>query len=221
MPHVQCIFYIGHLTHFGHAGVMHHCDRPWNSVEEMDEALIRNWNSTVTKKDTIYILGDFAWKDHRKYVSALNGKKVLIKGNHDKMPQLSLEQFTEVTPRKELKIDGRLIVLDHYPMFSWRNSCHGSWHAHGHTHNSPFVHPYLAINVGVDVQGYIPVNWYVLKQMFLEKESKLNMSLDHHDTNPPQRVKLLLGDILNEFRKDEISLQRERLQEMYDLLSNF
>ena len=211
-------------THFGHAGVLHHCARPWDNVDEMDEALIELWNNKVTKKDLVYMVGDFAWRDHRRYLQALNGRKILIKGNHDKMPQVSYQQFAEVTSLKELKIDKRILVLCHYPMFSWRNSCHGSWHAHGHTHNSPFQHPYLALNVGVDVigNGYAPMEWETqLKPAFLLKEEKLQGGYDHHDTNPAQRVKLLIGDILGEFRKPEIQLQRERLQEMYDLLTNF
>jgi len=207
-------------THFDHESVLRHCQRPWDTVEEMNEGLIENWNKLVNRKDLVYILGDFAWKDHRKFIQALKGKKVLIKGNHDKMPQVSYEQFTEVLPLKDLKIDKKIVVLCHYPMFSWRNSCHGSWHAFGHVHNSPFKHPFLGINVGVDVQNFTPVSWPDLKKQFEAKADTLT-NFDHHDTNPSQRAKMLLADILDEFRKDEISLQRDRIQEIYNLLQNY
>jgi len=207
-------------THFDHPSILKHCQRPWHTIGQMNEALIENWNKKVGKRDLVYILGDFAWKNHRKFIQALRGKKVLIKGNHDKMPQISYDQFSEVTPQKDLKIEKRIVVLCHYPMFSWRNSCHGSWHAYGHVHNSPFKHPFLALNVGVDVCGYEPLAWPDLKATFEVKEELINRT-GHSDTNPPQQVRGLLQDILEEFRKDEISLQRERLQEMYDLLKPY
>ena len=44
-------------THFGHYNVIRFCDRPFASAEEMDEAMIQNWNDRVTGNDTVYILG--------------------------------------------------------------------------------------------------------------------------------------------------------------------
>jgi calcineurin-like phosphoesterase family protein len=64
-------------THFGHANIIHLCNRPFQNVDEMDDALIKNWNSRVTKKDTVYILGDFAFKSKSplEYFNQLNGRK--------------------------------------------------------------------------------------------------------------------------------------------------
>jgi len=64
-------------------------------INAHDEALIEYWNKRVSKKGTVYIHGDFAYKDHRKYIQALNGKKVLIKGNHDKMSHDCYNLFKE------------------------------------------------------------------------------------------------------------------------------
>ena len=73
--------------HYHHANIMKYCSRPFTSVEEMDEELIKRWNSVVTKSDTIYILGDLIFtKDPAEAVritTQLNGKIILIKGNHD------------------------------------------------------------------------------------------------------------------------------------------
>lgn len=64
-------------THFGHNNIIKYVNRPFNSVEEMDEQLISNWNSKVTHEDTIYHLGDFAFsKTPEKYFYRLNGKKI-------------------------------------------------------------------------------------------------------------------------------------------------
>ena len=227
-------------THFGHPGVIMHCQRSvlregdivdgyWVNDEikaartkEMDEITIENWNNKVTRKDTTIIGGDLAWLNHRKYIQALNGKKILVKGNHDKMSQMAYDDFQEVTQIKDLKIDKKLVIICHYPMYSWRNSCHGSWHIHGHTHNSPFKHPGLALNAGIDLtDDFAPMEWETqVKPYFEEREALLlvRRNEDHHGVNPAQEVKNLLGDMLDEFRKPEISLQRERIQEMYDKL---
>ena len=52
-------------THFGHNNVIQFCDRPFASVEEMDEAMIQNWNERVTGNDTVYILGDMFFPQHQ------------------------------------------------------------------------------------------------------------------------------------------------------------
>lgn len=73
-------------THFGHKNVIGYCSRPWKTVEEMDEALIENWNSVVKPHDCVYHLGDFAFAKRpriKEIVAQLNGHKVLILGNHD------------------------------------------------------------------------------------------------------------------------------------------
>ena len=78
------IFYIAD-THFGHDNIRKLSNRPFSTVEEMDNALINNWNSVVTDDDDVYILGDFSYKseDPIDYLKKLNGKKHLIVGNHD------------------------------------------------------------------------------------------------------------------------------------------
>lgn len=77
--------YISDL-HFGHANILKFDNRPFRNTEEMETALIENWNSTVSAGDTTYILGDFCWgkePDWKRIVPLLNGNKVLIRGNHD------------------------------------------------------------------------------------------------------------------------------------------
>ena len=73
--------------HLGHANVIRHCDRPFADADEMDAALINNWNAKVHRNDTVYIVGDFLFRAKRPaegYLSSLKGKKHLIIGNHDK-----------------------------------------------------------------------------------------------------------------------------------------
>lgn len=71
--------------HFGHANVIKYCNRPFLDVNEMNEILIKNWNEVVSLEDTIYVLGDFAMAARyvEQVLPRLNGKKILILGNHD------------------------------------------------------------------------------------------------------------------------------------------
>lgn len=72
-------------THFGRGNVIQLCDRPFSSVEEMDETMIQNWNGRVSGNDTVYILGDMFFRNAnaQDILKRLKGKKRLIVGNHD------------------------------------------------------------------------------------------------------------------------------------------
>ena len=73
-------------THFGHKNILEYEKeaRPFDSLEEMNQKIIENWNKTVRPKDIIYHLGDFAFgRDNIAIASRLNGRKKLILGNHD------------------------------------------------------------------------------------------------------------------------------------------
>lgn len=79
--------YITSDTHFNHKNIIEYCNRPFKSAEEMDNYMIKQWNETITNDDIIINLGDFAFGDSeriREYASRLNGKKILIQGNHDR-----------------------------------------------------------------------------------------------------------------------------------------
>jgi len=162
-------------THFRHGNIIKYCERPFNDVDEMDKEMIGRWNSLVTKNDDIYILGDFMYKGNAKeaneILSKLNGRKYLIKGNHEKYlnkEDFKSEAFEWIKDYHVLNIEGTKIILFHYPMLSWDGSYHDSIHLYGHVHNSGIQHPDYgeklkllgprAINVGVDVNDFYPVS---------------------------------------------------------------
>ena len=78
-------------THFGHKGVCHFTRndgvtklRPWDTPEEMDEAMVKAWNERVKPTDKVYHLGDVVINRRAlDIMHRLNGDKVLIRGNHD------------------------------------------------------------------------------------------------------------------------------------------
>ena len=67
------VFFTADL-HLGHDNIRRHCHRPFGTVEEMDEAIIANWNGAVASKDLVYIVGDFAWRNHGHHLARLKGK---------------------------------------------------------------------------------------------------------------------------------------------------
>ena len=168
-------------THYSHANVIKYCNRPYASAEEMDEALISNYNSVVGPNDTVWFIGDVffcAAPTAKQILSRLNGKKKLILGNHDKMIRNQKpvqEMFEKIYPDlHEENINGTLIVMCHYPMLEWNRSHHGSFMLHGHSHgNCKYPYPRRIMDVGVDPNNYRPIEWSEVKSR-LEKISIIN-----------------------------------------------
>ena len=134
-------------THFFHENVIRFDKRPFTSIEEMNAKMRDWWNNTVRTNDRVYILGDFLWLDPRKqekeyidFTKSLNGHKVLIKGNHDNVKRFSPEivnGFENIFERKEIKMNKKVIVMDHYPLMSYHQDVRENvFHFHGHTHNT-------------------------------------------------------------------------------------
>jgi len=170
--------------HFGHSNIIKLCNRPFASVDEMDAALTRNWNATVKRNDEVYILGDFTMKpaaEAHKYLAPLNGRKYLVRGNHDRFLN-RLEEFESdfvwVKDYHVLKRDGQAFVLFHYPILEWAGFFRGAIHLHGHVHNRETSNSRLAagsgfaFNVGVDCNDFRPISIEdILLLAELEKEN--------------------------------------------------
>jgi calcineurin-like phosphoesterase family protein len=125
-------------THFGHKGVCHFTRndgvtklRPWDTPEEMDEAMVKAWNERVKPTDKIYHLGDVVI-NRRSLVtmSRLNGDKVLIRGNHDIFPDDEYRKYF-----RELRayhvMNG--MILSHIPIHEESLGRFGV-NIHGHLH---------------------------------------------------------------------------------------
>lgn len=122
-------------THFNHQNIIKYCNRPYNSVREMNWDIIRKWNSVVGPNDIVFHLGDFGFGTQMELnhlLNQLNGKKYLILGNHDnKFGKKFYEQigFSEVFNKKFVVGN---IVLSHYPKQINENQIN----IYGHIHNS-------------------------------------------------------------------------------------
>lgn len=177
-------------THFGHANIINYSNRPYSDVEEMNEALIKNWNQVVGKNDTVYHLGDFAFMPYDKFKNLLwrlNGYIHFMRGNHDKMIDqhkqdiLRVGKIVSIQDYKEIKVAGKMIVLFHYGQRVWNKSHHGSIHLYGHSHGSlpPFGR---SVDVGVDCKEitheYRPVSLDEVLDYMSKREFQ---KVDHHD----------------------------------------
>jgi calcineurin-like phosphoesterase family protein len=159
--------------HLGHDNIRRHCSRPFGSVEEMDEVLIANWNGVVSRRDLVYVVGDFAWKNTSKYLSRLQGRKILIRGNHDRSSEDHVRDFAEVHDLLVRRLDGRRVVFCHYCMNDWPGSVTGAWHLYGHSHGRTEESPGSSrCDVGVDVWDYSPVPWEAIQLKLGERQNE-------------------------------------------------
>jgi calcineurin-like phosphoesterase family protein len=163
--------------HVSHQAVIGYCNRPYSSVEEMNEALVENFNALVKPEDTLYILGDFAMKKSAvvEFGPRFNGYKVLIHGNHDashprhrngeRMKRLYYDNgFAEIHDQLTIDLGGRPVVLSHFPYDNqdprftpYIPPNRGEWLLSGHVHERWMLR-HKNLNVGIDVHGMKPIS---------------------------------------------------------------
>ena len=149
--------------HFGHKRIIELCNRPFSCVSEMDNTMVSNWNSTVRGDDTVYVLGDFAFKNGPAILNQLSGRKILIQGNHDKSPKLS-DGWYQILPYYEITVDETFVVLCHYPILEWNHYFRNSIHLYGHCHNRKNHPEKNAYDVGVDGNNFTPITLEQVKE---------------------------------------------------------
>ncbi len=158
--------------HFDHNNIIHLANRPFSSVEEMNETMVERWNMVVNHNDIVYHLGDFAWGNAGRVYEIfgkLQGHIHVVEGNHDRQwwqkplsyTSLSGYPINYLMPMHILKFRYRdvkkYVTLSHYAMRSWYQSFQGSWHLYGHSHGN--LPPYgKSFDVGVDCWDFFPVS---------------------------------------------------------------
>lgn len=158
-------------THFGHENIIKHTKRPFENIKQMDEKIIENWNKKVKPEDEIYIIGDFSWypegEKNNEILKKLNGKKYLIKGNHDhflKNKNFNKSNFVWIKEYFVLRYKNEKIILFHYPIEEWDGFYRKSIHIHGHQHNTPDYNlkqkklNLRRYDAGVDANNFTPVS---------------------------------------------------------------
>ena len=153
-------------THFFHKNVIPYCERPYAGVEEMNAALVDNWNALVNKDDLVWHLGDVGFAGMTKLgpiLDQLNGRKILVRGNHDPDKLCQHPSWYGVYDRYVAATlsSGRQVWLSHYPRGDERYPERAPPDDHirvvcGHVHRLWAV-KFNHVNVGVDVRNYAPI----------------------------------------------------------------
>jgi calcineurin-like phosphoesterase family protein len=183
-------------THVSHKNILKHCPGraeagkfDIDDVEAHDKWIIDVWNSTIGKRDIVYILGDFSFASpdiiKKQILPKLNGQKYLILGNHDKSSEHLQGYFTQITQMKEavfkrknfpfIEEDSFRVFMCHYPMVTWEGKQYGVVQIHGHCHgrldgyNEKSID--LRVDVGIDgkLADFKPVSLDELYKYFKKK----------------------------------------------------
>lgn len=146
--------------HFGHRNIIKYCHRPFDSVDEMDNELIKLWNDTVDEEDEVFVLGDFSLHGKPDYLSyllhRLKGRKYLVRGNHDHRKAVKKTIGWEwVKELHDASFDGTKVRLFHFPIRDWRGP---RILLHGHSHSGKGWSGNYSVDVGVDSWNYRPIS---------------------------------------------------------------
>jgi len=153
-------------SHYGHqnktsgVGIIQYCHRPFSSIEEMDDDLMRRHNEAVSPQDTTVHIGDFSYYNKQetgKIIKKLNGDHIFLEGDHDRW----LSSARQVWKKK---IEDYFIVCCHWSMFSWPRAHYGSWCLYGH-HHGRLQGPGKSMDVGVDTNNYFPYSLNEIKEI--------------------------------------------------------
>ena len=158
--------------HFNHVNILKYepVSRPYETLEEMNEVIIKNWNDRVKPEDTVYVLGDMVMgrlDAGRECLKRLNGKIVLIRGNHDSPKRIEMykEMGIEVHDIYYLPYKGRYFILCHFPIASEEfikmvikdNSEVVNLYGHVHS-NAPKGYVNGTYHVGLDTNDLCPIS---------------------------------------------------------------
>ena len=171
-------------SHLGHFNICKYCHRPFQSRSEMDQTLIKNWNAVVPEDGIVVHCGDFMLphnediKEYNKYLNQLHGRVLLLRGNHDiaSLDWVS-DKLIAVRDQAMIVVDGVKIFAQHYPCAAFN----GDYHVYGHIHTLADGTCYgidgdvtkvmrkNTYDVGVDQNGYTPVSYWQLCDIFRKK----------------------------------------------------
>lgn len=187
--------------HFSHKNILKHCenrlkafgiDENCNEDEKImlhDKLLVKMWNKTIAKKDTVYILGDFSFAnadDTKKIVSKLNGNKFLITGNHDNSSLKLSNYFKQIVQMKEITFkkdnfdflqEDFYVFCCHYAMLTWNRKHYGVCQLMGHSHGrmDDFNDESTDLRVDVGIDGKLAdFNFISLEKVYNYFKQKTN-----------------------------------------------
>jgi calcineurin-like phosphoesterase family protein len=170
--------------HFGHVNILEYAPqrraylgmKDGDGVVEMNEGLVRLWNSQVDEDDLVFVVGDMAMgrvEENIRYVSRLNGAKCLVMGNHDR-PHPMVSKTDEKRKRWEniyldagfrtldrefvYNFDGIDALVNHFPYYGDHSSTR---------YNADEIARWVPIDEGLPlVHGHVHDLWKVEGKMY-------------------------------------------------------
>lgn len=163
--------------HLNHSKILTFCNRPFNSINHHDSAIISNHNAVVEPRDIVIDLGDFCFADEfemvEDYFSRLNGNIIFVKGNHDRFTDTKYRDLIKKGALMQFHNTGTLFFrhngekyhMSHYPCLDWDGRWKGRPHFFGHVHLGPksmslanvLSIQYNSYDVGADNNQYAPI----------------------------------------------------------------
>lgn len=170
--------------HLGHQREFIYRPRGFQSVEEMNDQIIRRWNTLIQPEDDVYILGDVMLGNNESGMAAiaeLNGRLHLIRGNHDTDTRIGLfkdcRQFVEICDAKYLKYGKYHFYLTHYPCLTGNlkkeSLTQGTINICGHSHSTESIHIIensIMYHVELDAHSCFPVS---IEQVIEDMKNKV------------------------------------------------
>ena len=164
--------------HYNHKNIIKYCNRPFESIEEMNTTIVERHNEIVGYSDLVIHAGDFTldkdWKIAQMFYKRLNGRHIFLKGSHDYW--LNSRYGREYNPGEiwERTVNGVYIVICHYAMRVWARSHYNSWMLYGHSHGTlePIGKQH---DVGVDNNNFYPVSFEQLKTIMANRPDNPNL----------------------------------------------
>lgn len=154
----------------------------FSSLEDMEKALIDNYNKRVGKNDIVWLIGDIVGDIDTalRIFPKLNGQKSYVIGNHDRKwirDKRARELFCSIYESTVEVIENTPVSISHYPLYEWYKSKYGGVLIHGHMHSEvielPFYKDFCAYDVSVEKNGYMPVSWDEIVNHFEQDGKKV------------------------------------------------
>ena len=168
--------------HLNHSAVLRFSDRPFETIEEQTEYFLDEVNTTLSRNDDFYFLGDLSWNREGSEHFFNNLKKGIrfhwLLGNHDKQWQQFVKRCVSVSYLKTIKIGSTHVVLGHFPMVTWDKSHYNAWMLFGHHHN----HSNGFSNLSKHICGKtMNVNWEFHNYKLWSEDEVINVMKDLPD----------------------------------------
>ena len=176
--------------HFGHAKIIEGCARPFRDIAHMADEMVSRYNAVVGPSDVVVWVGDCFFGPvaaAEDVMARLNGRKVLVRGNHDKgATRMARFGFDLVADELTTTVAGYPVRICHYPYAgsSYRGGAvdaryldrrpprvRGEVLVHGHTH-SPRRRDGNMVHVGVDAWDYAPAPYAAVAQLVADVFSR-------------------------------------------------